>query len=296
MNLNDVRLFIQVIEHNGFTAAADKLGIQKSTISRRITQLEDDLGLRLLQRTTRKLNLTADGQNFYERCLPLFSELEDIENHVTSTQGEPKGRLRITMPPEIGIFIMNDLISSFMEKYPLIQIDIELSPRVVDLVQEGIDLALRVGNLDDSSLVGSKIANASSKLYASQAYIDRFGEPLTPDDLKEHQCIGTHLNSNEWVFENWNEGKAVSINFRLRANSLSFSLEMLKRNLGIARLPKAFCIDELESGEIKEVLADYKVPTVGIHALYPSRKNLNPKVRLFLDHVVENLKAHPWLK
>lgn len=295
MNLNDVRLFIQVIEHNSFTSAAEKLGIQKSTISRRIAQLEDELGVRLLQRTTRKLSLTDEGQDLYSRCLPLFDELDNIEDLVTSRQTEPKGRLRVTMPPEFGIFIMNNVVSSFMQRYPQIQIDIELSQRVVDLVEEGIDLALRVGELTDSSLVARKIANARSELYASTKYIEQFGEPETPEDLIKHQCIGIMLTTNEWAFENWNDGKPVPVNFRMRANSITFCKDMIKQNLGIGRMPKAFCQEELEAGEIKEVLSDFIVPTVGIHALYPSRRHLNPKVRLFIDHMIESLHAHPWV-
>lgn len=295
MNLNDVRLFIRVIEHNSFTAAADKLGIQKSTISRRIAQLEDELGVRLLQRTTRKLSLTSEGQDLFQRCQPLFDELDSVENYVVSRQEEPKGRLRITMAPEMGIFIMNDVVASFMEKYPLIQVDIELSPRLVDLVEEGIDLALRVGDLSDSSLIGRKIADANVRLYASKGYLDKHGKPSTPDDLSNHQCIGAALTAQSWAFENWNEGKPIHVNFRVRANNMSFCREMLRKNLGIARMPKPFCLEDIEAGNIEEVLADYHVPTVGIHALYPSRRHLNPKVRLFIDHMIESLDEHPWL-
>lgn len=295
MNLNDVRLFIRVIEHNSFTNAAEKLGIQKSTISRRIAQLEDELGVRLLQRTTRKLSLTDEGQNLFQRCQPLLDELDGIEDLVSSRQEEPSGRLRITMPPELGIFMMNRVVSSFMEKYPKLQIDIELTPRVVDLVEEGIDLALRVGELSDSSLIGRKIAEAQVELYASTAYLEKHGEPKTPADLINHKCIAASLSANSWSFENWNDGKPVPINCRIRANSLSFCREMVKSDLGIARMPQSFCLDELNDGTMKEVLADYSTPRVGIHALYPSRRHLNLKVRLFIDHMVATLGEHPWL-
>jgi DNA-binding transcriptional LysR family regulator len=295
MNLNDVRLFIRVIEHNSFTAAADKLGIQKSTISRRIAQLEDELGVRLLQRTTRKLSLTSEGQDLFQRCQPLLDELEAVEDRVVSKQAVPKGRLRITMPPEMGIFIMNDVIAGFMKMYPLIQIDIELSSRLVDLVEEGIDLALRVGELTDSSLIGRKIADVNIKLYAGTGYLQEQGEPKTPNDLLTHHCLGGALSDQGWGFDNWNGGKPVPTNFKVRANSISFCRELLIKNLGIARLPVTFCIDDLEAGLIKEVLSDYQAPSVSIHALYPSRRHLNPKVRLFIDFMIESLKEHPWL-
>lgn len=296
MNLNDVHLFIQVIEHNSFTSAAEKLGIQKSTISRRIAQLEDELGVRLLNRTTRKLSMTDEGEDLFKRCRPLLEELENVEHSVTSRQSEPKGRLRITMPPELGIFIMNDAVSSFIKRYPQIQIDIELSVRVVDLVEEGIDLALRVGDLSDSSLIARKISDAHAHLYASQDYLNKYGEPETPDDLINHQCIGIKLNSTDWVFENWNEGKPVPVNFRIRANNLTFCKDMLLNGLGIGRIPNGFFEEELKTGEVKQILTEYRTPTVGIHALYPSRRHLNPKVRLFIDHIVETLDQHPWMK
>ena len=295
MNLNDVRLFIQVVEHNSFTSAADKLGIQKSTISRRIAQLEDELGVRLLQRTTRKLSLTDEGQELFDRCQPLLDEMTNAADYVTSKQEEPKGRLRITMPPEMGIFIMNDVVASFIKKYPQLQIDIELSPRVVDLVEEGIDLALRVGELSDSSLVGRKIANTRIKLFASKLYLEQYGEPETPDDLVNHECIGTMLNTQGWAFTNWNDGQPINLSYRIRANSLSFCRQMIKQDLGIARMPEAFCRDDVASGEVKEILTDYQTPLIEIHALYPSRRHLNPKVRLFIDHMLESLQDHPWL-
>ncbi|MGH1432061.1 MAG: LysR substrate-binding domain-containing protein [Neptuniibacter sp.] len=295
MNLNDVSLFIQVVEHNSFTAAADKLGIQKSTISRRISQLEDDLGVRLIQRTTRKLSLTDEGQDLFERCQPLLDELTNATDHVTSKQSEPKGRLRITMPPEMGLFIMNDVVASFVEKYPLIQVDIELSPRVVDLVEEGIDLALRVGALSDSSLIGRRIAEVRLRLFASSNYLKNAEIPNTPEDLKQHQCIGTLLNTQGWPFSNWNDGQPVPLDFRLRANSLSFCKEMMLKDLGIVRLPESFCKEQIEAGTVKEILPDFTTPLVEIHALYPSRRHLNAKVRLFLDHMLNSLKDHPWL-
>lgn len=294
MNLNDVRLFIQVVEHNSFTSAAEKLNIQKSTISRRIAQLEDELGVRLLQRTTRKLSLTNEGQELFNSCQPLLDELNSVADQVTSNQSDPKGRLRITMPPEMGIYIMNNVVASFMQQYPKIQLEVELSPRVVDLVEEGFDLAVRVGKLSDSSLIGRKIADSRLALFASRGYIDTYGEPKTPDDLYDHQCIGTSATVNGWAFSNWNEGKPLNLSCRIGANSLSFCREMMRQDLGIARMPSSFCRELVASGELVEILKGYQPPPVEIHALYPSKRHLNPKVRLFLDHLIEGLKDHSW--
>jgi len=283
MNLNDIRLFIHVIEQNSFTAAAEQLNLQKSTISRRIAQLEDELGVRLLQRTTRKLSLTEEGHDLYQRCLPLFNELSHITDQVAARRHEPKGRLRITMPPEMGIFIMNDVIGSFMEQHPGIQLDVELSARLVDLVEEGIDLALRVGELVDSSLIGRKLAESEIALYASPAY------------LPQHNCIAGLLNHSGWAFTNWNDGKQIGLDFRIRANSLSFCREMVLQNIGIGRMPKAFCEEQVKNGKLVKLLENYHLQPVQIHALYPSRRHLNPRVRLFIDHMLGMIKDHPWL-
>jgi len=295
MNLNDVRLFLRVVETNSFTAAAETLGIQKSTISRRIGQLEDDLGVRLLQRTTRKLKLTDEGQELFERCRPLIDELEQLPDLVSAHHSEPQGRLRITMPPEMGIFLMNDVISDFMRTYPKIQLELELSTRVVDLIEEGIDLALRVGHLDDSSLIARKIASITGGLYASPEYIKTHGTPNSPGELSKHSCLGRLSNSLNWAFDNWNNGAPVTINARLKANNLMFMRDMAVQGLGIARLPRAFCRGEVERGDLIQVLGDYHLPGTEVHALYPSRRHLSPKVRLFIDHLLSMLEDHPWM-
>ncbi|WP_370279636.1 LysR substrate-binding domain-containing protein [Pontibacterium sp.] len=295
MNLNDVRLFLRVVETNSFTAAAETLGIQKSTISRRIGQLEDDLGVRLLQRTTRKLKLTDEGQELFERCRPLIDELEQLPDLVSAHHSEPQGRLRITMPPEMGIFLMNDVIADFMRRYPKIQLELELSTRLADLIEEGIDLALRVGHLDDSSLIARKIASISSGLYASPEYINRNGTLRNPGELSQHSCLGRLSNSLHWEFENWNNGAPVPISARLKANNLMFMRDMAVQGLGIARLPKAFCRGEVERGALVQVLEEFHLPGTEVHALYPSRRHLSPKVRLFIDHLIQMLADHPWV-
>lgn len=296
MNLNDVRLFLRVVETNSFTAAAETLGIQKSTISRRIGQLEDELGVRLLQRTTRKLKLTNEGQELFERCRPLIDELEQLPDLVSANHSEPKGRLRITMPPEMGIFLMNDLIADFMQRYPKVQLELELSTRVVDLIEEGVDLALRVGQLNDSSLIARKVASITSGIYASPEYLKANGTPKTPADLVHHSSLGRMSNNETWHFTNWQNGSPVTITPRLKANNLSFMLDMALKGLGIARLPRAFCRAEVEKGMLTQILSEYELPGTEVHALYPSRRHLNPKVRLFIDHLLDTLEGHPWME
>ncbi|SIS54166.1 LysR family transcriptional regulator [Neptunomonas antarctica] len=293
MNLNDISLFIRIVETGSFTSAAESLGIQKSTISRRIAQLEDDLGVRLLQRTTRKLKLTDDGEELFARCQPLINELDSAKDHLSATQNNPRGRLRITMPSELGVFMMNEIVSTFMQRYPQIMLEVELSTRVIDLIEEGIDLAIRVGELADSSLIARKVATVSRGLYASPAYLTKQGTPKTPDDLQNHECYGILKAVEYWEFDNWHE--PVEVKGQLKANSISFIREVLLQNMGVARMPRVFCRNCVNRGELVEVLSDYASPPIEVHALYPSRRHLNPKVRLFIDHMMEMIGDHPWV-
>jgi len=295
MNLNDVRLFLRVVETNSFTAAADTLGIQKSTISRRIAQLEDDLGVRLLQRSTRKLSLTDEGQELFDRCRPLVEELEQVPDLVSANQQDPRGKLRITVPTEMGIYMLDEVVAGFLQRYPKLEVDIELSTRVVDLIEEGYDLALRVGDLADSSLIARPISSITLGLYASPGYLEKHGTPETPADLSDHLCITLQKPNPQWRFENWEQGAPISVSGRIRGNSLSFAASMAAKDLGIARLPRPFAASMVESGCLVPVLQEYKASQVTINAVYPSRRHLNPKGMLCIDYVKEMLQDHPWM-
>lgn len=292
MNLNDVSLFIRIVETGSFTSAAESLGIQKSTISRRIAQLEDDLDVRLLQRTTRKIKLTDDGEELFARCQPLIRELDSAKDHLSSSMDDPKGRLRITMPSELGVFMMNEVVSTFLERYPKIQLEVELSTRLIDLIGEGVDLAIRVGDLADSSLVARRVANIKRGLFATPEYLKKFGRPATPEDLKDHNCFGTLKPNEHWEFDGWDE--PVAVTGQLKANSISFIRELIIQNQGIGRLPRIFCRNAVLSGELVEVLPDFQPPPFEVNAIYPSKTHLNPKVRLFIDHMMEMIEDNPW--
>ncbi|WP_372737884.1 LysR family transcriptional regulator [Neptunomonas sp.] len=293
MNLNDASLFIRIVETGSFTSAAESLGIQKSTISRRIAQLEDDLGVRLLQRTTRKLKLTDDGEELFARCQPLINELDTAKDYLSSTQINPRGRLKITMPSDLGVFMMNEVVGTFMKRYPLIMLEVELSTRLIDLIEEGVDLAIRVGELADSSLIARRVATVSRGLYASPAYLKQHGTPKTPDDLQNHECYGVLKAVDQWDFDNWDE--VVEVKGKLKANSISFIREILLQDMGIARMPKVFCRDNVQQGKLVEILENYVSSPIEVNALYPSRRHLNPKVRLFIDHMMEMIGDHPWV-
>lgn len=296
MNLNDLSLFIRVVETGSFTAAADSLNVQKSTISRRIAQLEDTLGIRLIQRTTRKLKLTPEGEELFNRAQPLVDDLEAVQDDISASKTELRGRLRLTMPTEIGVFMMNEVITSFMQTYPKLEVDVELSTRTVDLIEEGVDLALRLGPLPNSSLIARHIAGLHRGLFATPEYLEQHGMPKTPDDLAHHQCISLLKPFDHLRFTNWNDNEPVTMGGRLRTNSMSFVREMILQGMGIGRLPEVFCGELVKIGRIVRVLDEFTLDPLEINALYASRRNLNPRVRAFLDHMSERLRDHPWVQ
>lgn len=296
MNLNDLSLFIRVVETGSFTAAAESLNVQKSTISRRIAQLEDTLGIRLIQRTTRKLKLTTEGEELFSRAQPLVDDLEAVQDDISASRTELRGRLRLTMPTEIGVFMMNEVITSFMQTYPRLEVDVELSTRTVDLIEEGVDLALRLGPLPNSSLIARHIAGLHRGLFATPEYLEQHGMPKTPDDLAHHQCISLLKPFDHLRFSNWNDSEPVTMGGRLRTNSMSFVREMILQGMGIGRLPEVFCGELVKTGRIVRVLEEFTLDPLEINALYASRRNLNPRVRAFLDHMSERLRDHPWVQ
>ncbi len=295
MNLDNLRYFVRVVEANSFTAAAERLGTQKSTLSRRISQLENELGIRLLQRTTRKLHLTPDGEELFERCRPLICKLEDARHGLSVNQPEPQGRLKLTMPTELALAMLDNLMASFMQLYPKIQMEVELTSRVIDMVEEGVDIAIRVGALEDSSLIAQPVAQVARGLYAAPDYLRRHPALESPHDLQHHRYIGLLMRTDPLHFGNWDQSHNLQMETPLRTNSLTFMRYMAKRGFGIARLPCFFAQPLVESGELEPVLQQYPVPSIALNALYPSRQHLNPKTRLFLDHLHTELHQHPWV-
>ncbi|SEG03035.1 LysR family transcriptional regulator [Marinobacterium lutimaris] len=295
MNLNDLSLFIRVVETGSFTSAAETLNVQKSTISRRIAQLEDGLGVRLIQRTTRKIKLTLEGRELFERSRELIGQLEVVRDEIAADSHELRGRLRMTMPSELGTMLMTEVIASFIREYPSLDVDVELSTRAVDLIEEGMDLALRMGPLPDSSMIARRIASLSRGLYASPKYLEKNGQPKTPEDLAQHQCITLVKPFDTWRFMDWNDGEPVTYGGQLRTNSLSFAREMAVEGTGICRMPRVFLNNQVEEGKLVEVLTDFTMTPTEINAVYASRRNLTPRVRAFLDHMTESLQNHPWI-
>lgn len=303
MDLNDVAVFERVVSEGSLTAAAARLNQPKSSVSRALSRLESDLGVRLLQRTTRKLHLTEAGQLFFDRTRRVLGELRDAEQAVTQMQESPRGNLRITMPVELGMKFMGRVVAEFMQRYPEVSIEVELSGRLVNLVDEGFDLGLRIGEFRDSSLVARRLGNLSARFYASPAYLGRRGIPKKPEDFEAHEVIlfmQTKENTVQLFRETLRDGGQqackLTVTGRLTVNNASMACDAAISGMGIALMPAFLCADAVASGQLLPVLPEYRVCNGGLYAMYPSREHMPIALRAFLDFLGERMSDHPWFE
>lgn len=294
MDFNEIQAFTKVAQTGSFTAAARELGLPKSTVSRKVAQLEARLGALLLQRTTRKLRLTDVGADYFERCVRILRELEEAELAVTRTQAEPQGTLRITAPVDVGVALLGPPLRAFLGRYPRVRADVVLTDRVLDMVEQRMDLAIRAGALGDSSLVARKIGVAQGVLCASPAYLAQRDEPRSPADLAHHDCIlfRAGLEGSTWALQGPRGTTEVHIDARVTVNNFDLVREAVLAGLGIASLPAFRCIDDIRAGRLCRVLPAWSSGGIPLHVLYPSTRHLAPKVRAFLDLLQE--ETAPW--
>jgi DNA-binding transcriptional LysR family regulator len=292
-DLNEIAIFVKVVDAGSFTGAAKNLGLPKSTVSRKITQLEERLGVRLLQRTTRTLSLTDTGSAYYNQCARIIGDVEEANIAVTEMQSKPKGLLRVTAPMLFGTWVLSDLVSNFLKNNPEIQVEIVLTDQSLDLIQEGIDVAFRVGVLADSSLIARPLGEVNLITCASPSYINEHGNPTHPHDLKQHSIVNW-AQSNSWDFD---KPEPVSVDFKPRVvvNDAQSLHKMALNGLGIARLPTFICAQDIADKKLMPILCDWGVNAAPIHAIYPSNRHLSVKVRSFVDYVLDELrKDQPW--
>ncbi len=298
MDLNEIVVFAKVVETRSFTAAAQQLGLPKSTVSRKVSQLEERLAARLIQRTTRKLSLTEIGQAYYERCQRIVSDIALAEQLVTDMQSTPRGLLRVTAPVDLGGFRLGELTAAFLTKHPDIHLHLELTDRVVDLVDEGYDLALRFGPLGESSLIARRMYAMAMRLYASGAYLAARPPPSEPDDLSDHDLLAFVPNArlNTWVLHGPGGATAeLTPSARLSSNNLLAIRQALAAGGGVALLPDFVLGDHVATGTLVPLLPDWHSRPVELFAVYPSTRNLSPKVRVYIDYLSEHLSLgeHP---
>lgn len=289
IDLNDVQIFVKVVETGSFTAAGTALYLPKSSVSRKVSRLEERLGVRLLQRTTRSLTLTAAGRTYFERTSRLMAELQDVESAVAGLAEVPKGPLKVTVPVSFvqtgqGLFV------KFLRAYPEIRLFLDVTDRYVDLVEEGFDIAMRGGRPPDPSLTGHHVLHSEHQLVASREYLEEFGRPSCPTDLKDHECLILGLKSpTTWTFETARGTVDVSVNGRLACTNIQALLEAAQAGMGIARLPLTNSGFDLEGLEL--VLPEHGTPGGGMWLVYPSSQHLSPAVRAFIEFVDEAFKT-----
>ena len=294
--------FISVVERGGFSAAAQDLRISRAMVSRHVQDLERHLGARLLHRTTRRVSLTEEGQIYYERSAHLLAELAAAEGEVGELHGRPRGRLRINGPVVFGTLYLAPAVADYMVAYPEVSIELTLNDRVVDLLEEGLDMAIRIGRLSDSSLIARRLATCRIVVVAAPAYLARRGVPQTPADLSGHDCIRYMYGEGGeiWHFQGPDGPVAVRVHGQFRTNHGDAMRIAALRGTAIAALPTFIISEELASGALVRVLTDWKVAEMAVHAVYPPGRNPSAKLRSFIDFLVPRFGDHPswdhWMK
>lgn len=285
MELSTLQAFVKVVQTGSFTRAADALQTQKARLSRVVSQLERELSVRLLERSTRSLSLTEAGREFFERAQAILGSVDDAQRAMQRIQGEPQGTLRLTCGVEFGLVAVNGWIAEYLSAHPQVQVEADYSNRVVDIVHEGYDLAVRVGPLSDSSLAARRLGVLDYGLYASDAYLRRHGRPDSPQDLGRHALVvyAGMAPQGHWQLVRGDASERVKLQPRLRANTSLAVREALQRGLGIGLLPRRVAEPPGQAPALRRVLPAWATPEVPVHAVFASARYLTPKVRAFID-------------
>jgi DNA-binding transcriptional LysR family regulator len=292
----DIQAFIAVVDAGSFTAAANRLGAAKSAVSRRISALEQRLGVQLLRRTTRALNLTETGKRFYEHGARILADLEEAEAAVQQEHGELRGTLRFALPMSFGVRHMCGPIAAFSKKHPRVRFDLDLNDRRVDLIEDNFDVALRIGHLSDSTLIARRLFEIRTVVCASPNYLSIHGAPETPDDLQNHQCL-VYSNLADPDRMNYKDADgikgSVKVKVAMSASSGDFLLNAAAHGMGVVMQPTFIAAESIRRGNLVPVLTDYSWPVSPAYAVYPPTRHLSYRVRAFIDFLVERFAGQP---
>jgi DNA-binding transcriptional LysR family regulator len=285
--LNDMALFVEVVKAKGFRSAADAIGMPNSTLSRRIGELEKSIGLRLLHRTTRKIEPTEAGQIYFERCKRIVDEARLAHEQLGEMLAQPSGVLRASLPVDFAVTYLAPLIAEFADLYPGIGFDFDLTPRRVDLVSEPFDVAIRIGESEDSQLIARPLASLTPYLYASPGYLERSGEPSKPAELERHECFNI-LKANTWTLRNGKRAVSVSVGGRFALNSVGMIRRLATLDLGIVLMPREVVADELASGKLRQIMPRWHGAPQPVYAITETRL-LPAKTQRFIEFLRERL-------
>jgi DNA-binding transcriptional LysR family regulator len=290
-----MRAFVAVAEEGQFAAASDRLGLSRAMASKQVMDLESHLGVRLLNRTTRKVSLTEQGAAYLERCRDILLTLEEAEQEISSQASEPVGRLRVSAPVSLGTSHIASQVASFAALHPRVSIDLILNDRMVDLVDEGFDAAIRVGRLSESSLIARKIGEMRLVCCASPHYLAEHGRPSRPEELSNHECILYSYASlrSTWLFPTEMEPEnGVKVGGRISSNNGAAICEMATSGLGIILQPDFVVAPHLRSGALEQLFPDETSQSIGIYAVYQSRSHMTARLRLFLDYLTSTFSGN----
>jgi len=284
-----LRAFVKVVQSGSFAEAGRELRLSRSAISKYVGDLEESLGVQLLNRTTRHVSPNENGQLYFERAIVILSEIDSADQAVTQLQAMPRGLLRVNAPMSFGTIKLGPALADFMTKYPQLQLQIVLSDDLVDAVQDGFDVTLRIAELESSSLIARKIAPMPRVICASPDYLERHGTPLHPQDLRDHVSLtyGFLLTGNQWKLTGEDGAHWIQPAWSLCVNNAEVLRDVALKGRGVALIPRFIATDELKSGELRAVLDDFQAPPLSLYAIYPPTRHLSVKVRLFIDFLVE---------
>jgi DNA-binding transcriptional LysR family regulator len=292
-SIDDMLLFSKLVELKSFSAVADHLHLSRSLVSKRISRLEDHLGVQLVNRTTRRLELTEAGRTYYQYCVQIENTIHEAESVVGEIRQQPRGNLSINAPVTYGQMVLPGIIARFLKKYPDININLSLSDKFVDVIEGGFDIVIRIGQLKDSSLKARKVSSTSLQVFAHRSYLKKYGTPQTPQDLQEHNCLSYRYMAgapNEWHFEGPMGREVVHVRGNFSAENGVPLFRAVQEGLGIAVQPQ-FVLDSFDSKGITTLLQEYQQPDIGIYAIYPSTRKPSLNTRVFIDFLAEQLAS-----
>jgi DNA-binding transcriptional LysR family regulator len=296
VDLNDIIVFTKVAETHSFTGAGEQLGLPKSTVSRKLAQLEERLGVRLVQRTTRKLALTDIGQAYYERCARIVADLAAADQLVTDMQDTPRGRIRITAPIDLSATYLGAIIAEFLAAHPDINVELEATDRIVDLIEEGFDIAVRFGALPESTLIARRLCSVDGVLCAAPKYLARRGAPATVEELDDHERVlfTPNARAQSWTLLHGDASFEFGRPAHFASNNIDAVRDAAVAGAGIALLTDFKVAADIASGALVSILPDWRGRASDVNAVYPARQNLPPRLTLFLDHLSKALAPPPW--
>jgi DNA-binding transcriptional LysR family regulator len=294
--LASLRVFASIVEQGGFAAAGRQLHLSRSAVSKHLRELERELGVQLLRRTTRSASPTESGRDYYERSRAILAELDEADRMVSLHQAEPRGLLRVNAPMSFGTLHLGRAVADFMARYPALKVQLLLSDQLIDPVQEGYDVTLRIAELAGSSMIARRIVETKRVICASPAYFERRGHPCHPDELKHHDCLayGYLATGNQWKLTGPDGDHWIEIPWVICSNNAEILRDAALAGRGVALLPTFIAGAALQTGALVSVLADYRAPALALHALYPQTRHLSAKIRLFIDFLVERFADRPY--